>query len=170
MEKEMGTIEQLNVTPVGKSTFILAKLIPFWMVGFVAASFGFLFAWFIYGLLPVGSVVTLYLFSGLFIFTMTGFGLIISNHSSTIQQAIFVMFFFVIIFIMLCGLLTPVDSMPDWAQFITGLTPTKYIVHALQCVYLKGSNVWDLKLDFIALTTMMLFFNIWAILSYRKSK
>ncbi len=170
IEKETGTIEQLNVTPIKKSSFVLAKLIPFWLIGFVAALFGFLFAWLIYGLLPVGSFATLFFFSGLFIFTMTGFGLLISNHSSTIQQAVLVMFFFVIIFIMLCGLMTPVGSMPEWAQFIAGLTPTKYIVNVLQCVYLKGSNIMDLKLDLAVLTGMMLFFNIWAILSYKKSK
>lgn len=170
IEKEKGTIEQLNVTPVSKFTFILAKLIPFWIIGFVSLSIGFLLAWLVYGLVPVGSLFTLYLFSGLFILTMTGLGLVISNHSSTMQQATFVMFFFVIICIMMCGLLTPVKSMPDWAQWVAAFTPTKYMVNVLRTVYLKGSGIADLWPDFIALTAMMLFFNIWAVLSYRKSK
>jgi ABC-2 type transport system permease protein len=170
IEKERGTIEQLNVTPIGKVTFILAKLIPFWIIGFITVTFGFLFAWLIYGLVPPGGYTILYLFIGLFIFTMTGFGLLISNNSSTMQQSTFVMFFFVIIFVMLCGLLTPVDSMPDWAKFIAGLTPTKYMVNVLRCVYLKGSGLSDLIPDFIALSIMMVFYNVWAVLSYRKSK
>lgn len=170
IEKEQGTIEQMNVTPVSKVTFILAKLIPFWIIGLITVSLGFLFAWLVYGLVPLGSFAVLYLFIGLFIFTMTGFGLLISNNSSTMQQATFVMFFFVIIFVMLCGLLTPVDSMPDWAKFIAGLTPTKYMVNVLRCVYLKGSGIADLIPDLIALIIMMIFFNIWAVLSYRKSK
>jgi ABC-2 type transport system permease protein len=167
-EKERGTIEQLNVTPISKLTFILAKLIPFWIIGFFALSIGFLLAWLVYGLLPVGSFGLLYLSCGLFVLIMTGFGLVVSNSSATMQQATFVMFFFVIIFIMMCGLLTPVDSMPDWAQTIAAFTPTKYMVNILRCIYLRGSDIVDLKIDFIALTATMLFFNIWAVLSYRK--
>lgn len=170
VEKEMGTIEQLNVTPIGKFAFILAKLIPFWIIGLVAVSFGFLFAWLIYGLVPLGHFLTLYFFAALFILTMTGFGLLISNHSATIQQALFVMFFFVIIFIMLSGLLTPIDSMPGWAKWIAAFTPTKYVVNVLQSVYLRGSTIADLWIDMLVLIAMMLFFNIWAVISYRKSQ
>ena len=169
-EKEQGTIEQLNVTPISRTSFIFAKLIPFWIIGVVTLSLGFLFAWLIYGLVPAGSVGLLYFFSIIFIFTMTGFGLVISNKSSTMQQAVFVRFFFVMIFIMLCGLLTPVNSMPDWAQAIAALTPTKYMVNALNCIYLKGSGFMDLLPDIIALTAMLLFFNVWAVLSYKKSE
>lgn len=170
VEKEMGTIEQLNVTPIGKFAFILAKLIPFWIIGLVAVSFGFLFAWLIYGLTPLGNFLTLYFFAALFILTMTGFGLLISNHSGTIQQALFVMFFFVIIFIMLSGLLTPIDSMPEWAKAIAAFTPTKYVVNVLQSVYLRGSGIIDLWVDMLVLGAMMLFFNVWAVISYRKSQ
>ena len=101
---------------------------------------------------------------------MTGFGLVISNKSSTMQQAVFVMFFFAMIFIMLSGLLTPVDSMPAWAQVISALCPTTYIVDALRNIYLKGSGFLDLLPDFIALSAMMLFFNVWAVRSYKKSE
>lgn len=169
IEKEQGTIEQMNVTPVSKLTFILAKLIPFWIIGFITVSLGFFFAWLVYGLVPLGGYPVLYLFIALFVFTMTACGLLISNKSSTMQQATFVMFFFVIIFVMLCGLLTPVDSMPDWAKFIAGLTPTKYMVNVLRSVYLKGSGIADLKVDLIVLIAMMLFYTVWAVLSYRKS-
>ena len=169
-EKELGTIEQLNVTPISRTSFIFAKLIPFWLIGLMSLTLGFLFAWLVYGLVPAGSLWLLYLFSVIFILTMTGFGLVISNKSSTMQQAVFVMFFFVMICIMLCGLLTPVDSMPDWAQAIAALTPTKYMVNVLRCIYLKGSGLTDLLPDFIALSAMMLFFNVWAVRSYKKSE
>ena len=128
VEKEQGTIEQLNVTPISRTSFVFAKLIPFWIIGFVSLTLGFFFAWLVYGLSPAGSLGWLYFFSALFIFAMTGFGLVISNKSSTMQQAVFVMFFFAMIFIMLSGLLTPVDSMPAWAQVISALCPTTYIV------------------------------------------
>ncbi|MDR0419542.1 MAG: ABC transporter permease [Prevotellaceae bacterium] len=169
-EKEIGTIEQLNVTPIRKFTFILAKLIPFWIIGLTALTLAFVLSWLVYGLTPVGSFGTIYLFSGLFILTMTGAGLVVSNHSTTMQQATFVMFFFVIISILLCGLLTPVDSMPNWAQVIAGLTPTKYIVNVLRCVYLKGNGVANLWVDLLALSIMAITFNVWAVLSYKKSK
>lgn len=167
-EKELGTIEQINVTPVSKFAFILGKLIPYWIIGFLALSLCFFLAWLVYGLLPVGSVWTIYLFAGLFILTMTGMGLIISNSSSTMQQATFVMLFFVMIFVMMCGLLTPVKSMPRWAQGIAALTPTKYMVDVMRNVYLKGSRLADLKVDLIALSTMAIGLNVWAILSYHK--
>lgn len=170
IEKERGTIEQLNVTPMSKLNFVLAKLIPFWIIGLVSLSIAFFLSWLVYDLVPVGNLLTLYLFSGLFILIMTGLGVVISNNSSTVQQATFVMFFFVIINIMMCGLMTPVKSMPDWAQVIAAFTPTKYMVNVLRSVYLKGSGIADLSTDLVALLLMVIFFNVWALLSYRKTK
>ncbi len=168
-EKELGTIEQINVTPVSKLSFILAKLIPFWIIGIFALVVSMLLAWLIYGLWPVGSLWNILLFTGLFILTMTGMGLIISNSSSTMQQATFVMLFFVMIFVMMCGLLTPVGSMPDWAQAIAAVNPTKYMVDAMRGIYLKGSDLSDLWREATALAAMALILNVWAILSYRKN-
>ena len=170
VEKENGTIEQLNVTPISKLTFILAKLIPFWIIGLVALSITFFFAWLVYGLVPSGNYATLYLFSLLFILIMTGIGLMVSNHSATMQQALFVMFFIIIICVMMSGLLTPERSMPDWARIISAFTPTKYMVNVFRSVYLKGSSIFDLRIDLIILSSMALFFNAWAIVSYRKLK
>lgn len=168
-EKELGTIEQINVTPVSKFTFICAKLIPYWAIGILALSLCFLLAWLIYGQTPAGSLWTIYLFAAIFILVMTGIGLIISNKSSTMQQATFVMLFFVMIFIMMCGLLTPVQSMPEWAQAIAAFTPTKYMVNVMRAVYLKGSGIADLIPDLIALSAMAVVLNVWAVLSYRKT-
>ena len=98
-EKEAGTIEQINVTPVGKFTFILAKLIPYWSIGFFVLTLCFGLARLFYGLAPAGSIVTIYAAAGLFVLTISGFGLMISNHSDTMQQATFVMMFFMVILI-----------------------------------------------------------------------
>ena len=114
-EKEKGTIEQINITPVRKTSFIFAKLIPYWVMGLIVLSICMLLAWAVYGLSPHGGIWTVYLFSLLFIFALSGFGLIVSNYSDTMQQAMFVMFFFILVFMLMSGLLTPISSMPEWA-------------------------------------------------------
>jgi ABC-2 type transport system permease protein len=167
-EKESGTIEQMNVTPVGKIQFILAKLIPYWVVGFVVLSISFLASWVFYNFLPVGSFVTLFIFTFIFVLAISGFGLVISNYANTIQQAIFMIFFFVITFIFMSGLYTPVASMPDWAQLVSNISPLKYIINAFRQIYLKGSGFTDLIMPFLALAGLAVFFNGWAVLSYSK--
>ncbi len=167
-EKETGTIEQINVTPVSKFTFIMAKLIPYWTIGFVVLTVCFGLAMLVYGLTPAGNIATIYLFATIYILTVSGIGLVISNHSSTMQQAMFVMFFFMMIFIMMSGLFTPISSMPKWAQAITLFNPLKYFMQVMRMVYLKGSSIGELTTQFIALSCFALFFNLWAILSYKK--
>jgi len=148
-EKEFGTIEQINVTPVSKFTFILAKLIPYW----VAA----------------GHLWLLYFFALLFIIVISGMGLVVSNYSRTMQQAMFVMFFFVIIIMLMSGLFTPINSMPEWAQAITIANPLKYFIQVTRMVYLKGSGFDDLIMQFIALLFMAIMLNGWAVFSYKKN-
>ena len=167
-EKEIGTIEQLNVTPIGKFTFILGKLIPYWIVGLVVLNICFVLAWLIYDLWPVGSVGTIYLFACLYILVVSGFGLVISNYSNTMQQAMFVMFFFVIIFILMSGLFTSVNSMPEWAQWIARFNPLTYFMQVMRMIYLKGSGFAEMHKQFLILSAFMVGFNVWAILSYRK--
>ena len=168
-EKEIGTIEQINVTPVGKFSFIIAKLIPYWTMGFLVLNICLGLAALIYGLTPAGNLITIYFFSVIYVLVVSGLGLVISNHSSTMQQAMFVMFFFMIIMILMSGLFTPVNSMPQWAQDITIVNPLKYFIQVMRMVYLKGSNVSQLTTQFVALACFALFFNTWAVISYRKS-
>ena len=122
-EKEAGTIEQINVTPVNKFTFIAAKLIPYWLIGFVVLTICFVLAWLLYGILPAGHFLTIYVFALVFLPVVSGFGLVISNHSATLQQAMFVMWFFMLVLILMSGLFTPIHSMPKWAQWITRINP-----------------------------------------------
>jgi ABC-2 type transport system permease protein len=168
-EKEIGTIEQINVTPVGKFAFILAKLIPYWIIGLLVFSICLGLAALIYGLVPAGNLATIYFFALIYILVFSGFGLIISNHSSNMQQAMFMMFFFLIIIILISGLFTPIASMPQWAQSFTLFNPLRYFVEVMRMVYLKGSNLLQLGNQLAALVLFALITNIWAILSYRKS-
>lgn len=167
-EKEVGTIEQINVTPVGKFTFILAKLIPYWSIGFVVLTICFILAWLLYGILPVGHFLVIYCFAVLFVLSMSGLGLVISNHSATMQQAMFVMWFCMLILILMSGLFTPISSMPEWAQAITVLNPLKYLMQVMRMVYLKGSGFADMLPQLGALLAFVLFFNVWAVQSYQK--
>lgn len=169
-EKEKGTMEQMNVTPVTRLHFILAKLIPHWIIGFVALTFAMLIARLAYGIAPEGNVATLYGFAGVFMLAMSGFGLVISNYAKSLQQAMFMIFFFVITWIFLSGLYTPTAGMPGWAQAISTFSPLKYMIAVLRSLYLKGSGLADLTPEFAALSAFALAFNGWAILSYRKTE
>jgi len=168
-EKELGTTEQLNVTPMNKAVFILAKLIPYWIVGILILTITMGLASLIYGLNPA-SYFTIYLYTIVYTLAVSGLGIIISNYSDTMQQAMFVMFFFVLIIILISGLYTPVSSMPKWAQYITAFNPLKYFMEVMRAVYLKGSGMRELLPQFFALCGFAVFFNVWAVLSYKKSQ
>lgn len=168
LEKEIGTMEQINVSPVSKGSFILAKLIPFWIIGFFILTVGELIAWAVYGLVPAGHYYTIYLFATVYIVVVSGLGLVISNYAQTMQQAMFIVFFFMLIFIMLSGLYTPIESMPEWAKWVAEFNPLKHFMVVMRSVFLKGSGVIDLTKEMLALIGFALFFNTWAILSYRK--
>lgn len=168
-EKETGTIEQINVTPVSKPLFILAKLIPYWCIGFAVLTFCMFLGFTVYGIFPKGSLLTIYLFASIYILVVSGMGLVISNYSNTMQQAMFVMYFFMMILILMSGLFTPITSMPQWAQNITVLNPLKYFIQVMRQVYLKGSGFVHLIPQLISLSLFAFIFSVWAILSYKKS-
>jgi len=169
-EKEKGTLEQINVTPVGRFTLILSKLIPYWIIGFVVMTLCLGIARIFYSLTPKGPLPVLYLFSYIFILGVSGFGLVISNYGKTLQQAMFMMFFFIITFIFLSGLYTPVSSMEPWARFLSLFVPLRYMMEVFRQIYLKGSHFSDLLIQFAALSGFAVFFNTWAVLSYRKKE
>ena len=168
-EKETGTIEQLNVTPLGKSVFILGKLVPYWLVGLVVLTIGMALAALLYGIVPVGSFGLIYFFACVFILTISGFGLIISNYSATMQQAMFVMFFFLMVFILMSGLFTPVRSMPQWAQWIAAFNPLTYFIQVMRMLFLKGCSLSDLWPQLGKMLCFMVVFAVAAVWSYRKT-
>lgn len=167
-EKQTGTIEAMNVTPVSKMTFVLSKLIPFWIAGVVIVTIGMLIGWLVYGLVPQGSIGTIYLATLLFSLVMSGLGVFIANKSSTILQSIFLMFAFIMIFQLMAGLFTPISSMPQWAQHITNAVPPRYFIEIMRAVYLKGTTIPELMPQFAALTAFAAGMLLLAALTYRK--
>lgn len=169
-EKEQGTIEQMNVTPVSKSVFILAKLIPYWIIGMTVLTICFILAWLVYDITPAGNIPTLYLISFLLALTFSGFGIIVSNYSDTMQQAMFVMWFFMVCMILLSGLFTPVTSMPEWAQNITVFNPVRHYIDAMRTVFVRGGSFSDILPQTGTLAIFAVVADAWAIMSYRKNK
>lgn len=169
-EKEMGTMEQINVTPIPKYLFILAKLIPFWIIGLLLLTIGMGVIWVIYGLTPLGSLWSIYLYSFIYLIAFTGFGLMISNFAQTQQQAMFIIFFFFLIFILLSGLFTPISSMPNWAQNFTLINPLRYYVEVMRAIYIRGSELANLSKQFMVTTLFVILFNLLAVLTYKKVK
>ncbi len=167
-EKEIGTIEQINVTPVKKYQFILGKLIPFWILGLTILSIGLLIARLAYGIIPSGSFLTIYVFAAVYLLAVLGLGLLISTYTSTQQQAMLISFFLMMIFILLGGLYTSIDSMPVWAQWITKFNPVTYFIEVMRMVILKGSGLGDIKRHLLIVLGFAVFLNGWAVVSYRK--
>lgn len=167
-EKEAGTIEQINVTPIKKHIFILGKLIPFWIMGLVVLTLGLFVARIIYGISPLGNLFHVYLFAAVFLWATLGLGLLISTISKTQQQAMLIAFFLLMIFILLGGLYTSIDSMPKWAQIITWFNPVKYFIEVMRMIILKGSTLFDILKHIGIMILFAIFFNAWAVLSYSK--
>ncbi len=167
-EKEIGTIEQINATPVRKWQFILAKLIPYWCIGLVVLTICFVISWLVYDNLPAGNFFALYVVTIGFIFAMSGLGIIISNYSQTMQQAMLVMFFFMLIFNLMSGLFTPVSSMPDWAQWIAAFIPPKYYIECMRGIYQMGVSLGVLLPQLLTLFAFGVVLNVLAVVTYRK--
>lgn len=168
-EKEIGTIEQINVTPIKKHIFIMGKLIPFWVLANIVFTIGLLVARFVYGIVPVGSLLTLYAFISVYLLAVLGFGLLVSTFCDTQQQAMFIMFFFMMLFILLGGLFTSIDSMPEWAKLITRVNPVRYMIEVMRMVILKGSSFADVLPHVGIVSLMAVVLNSWAVLNYKKT-
>ncbi len=168
-EKEIGTLEQINVTPIRKSQFIIGKLFPFWILGMVILSIGLLIAKLIFNTPMVGSLLLMYAFTSIYILVILGIGLFISNFTDTQQQAMFIAWFFMVIFILMSGLFTPIESMPKWAQTLTEFNPIKYFVEVMRMVMLKGSGLMDIWPQFAKTSLYALAINFLAIWRYRKT-
>ena len=168
-EKETGTIEQINVTPVSKWAFILAKLIPYWIIALFVITVCLLLAWAIYGITPAGPVWLIYVLAILLALFFSSFGLIVSNYSDTMQQAIFVMWFFVVILMLLSGLFTPTRSMPSWSYLTTYINHMSYFVEAVRTVFIRGGDFQSVWRQVFALAAIALFMGVWAVKSYKKN-
>ena len=168
-EKEAGTIEQINVTPVSKWSFILAKLIPYWLIALFVITVCLLLAWFVYGITPAGPVWLIYVLAMLLALFFSSFGLIVSNYSDTMQQAMFVMWFFVVSIMLLSGLFTPTRSMPQWAYLTTYINPMHYFIDAIRTVFIRGGGLHETAHQVLALAGIGTLMGCWAVQSYKKN-
>ena len=168
-EKEMGTLEQINVTPIKKYQFIIGKLFPFWLLGIIILTIGLLIAKVLFAVPIVGNIGLIYLFSAVYLLVILGMGLLISNYTDTQQQSMFIAWFFVVIFILMSGLFTPIESMPVWAQNITLFNPIRYFVEVIRMVMLKGSTFSDISTQLLIICFYAVLMNVLAIWSYKKT-
>ena len=168
-EKEAGTIEQINVTPVSKWAFILAKLIPYWLIALFVITVCLLLAWLVYGITPAGPVWLIYVLAMLLALFFSSFGLIVSNYSDTMQQAMFVMWFFVVSIMLLSGLFTPTRSMPQWAYLTTYINPMHYFIDAIRTVFIRGGGLHETAHQVLALAGIGTLMGCWAVQSYKKN-
>jgi len=168
-EKEIGTLEQMNVTPIKKYEFIIGKLFPFWVLGMLLLTIGLIISRILFDIPMVGSTLLMYSYTTIYILVILGMGLFISNFTDTQQQAMFIAWFFVVIFILMSGLFTPIESMPDWAQFLTEFNPIKYYVEVMRMVMLKGSSFTDILSPFIKTSIYAVIMNGLAVWSYKKT-
>ena len=168
-EKEAGTIEQINVTPVSKWSFILAKLIPYWLIALFVITVCLLLAWLVYGITPAGPVWLIYVLAMLLALFFSSFGLIVSNYSDTMQQAMFVMWFFVVSIMLLSGLFTPTRSMPQWAYLTTYINPMHYFIDAIRTVFIRGGGLHETAHQVLALAGIGTLMSCWAVQSYKKN-
>ena len=168
-EKEIGTIEQINVTPVRKHQFIIAKMVPFLIIGIADLFLGLLLGKLAFDIPFEGSIALLFLCASIFLVAVLGFALFISTFSGTQQQFMFIAFFCMIIFILMSGVFTPLESMPDWAQKIDLINPVAYIMRINRMVMLKGSTIHDISRDIYSLIVIAIVFTVLAVKRYRKT-
>ncbi len=167
-EKEMGTIEQINVTPIKKYQFIIGKLLPFWILGLVVFTIGLIAAKIIFNTPVVGSLWVIYSFTIVYLLAVLGIGLFISTITETQQQAMFISWFFFVIFILMSGLFTAIENMPVWAQRITLFNPLRYFMEVIRMVLLKGSGFNEVRQHFIIISGFAIMINAFAVWRYRK--
>ena len=168
-EKEVGTIEQINVTPVRKHQFIIAKMVPFLIIGMIDLSLGLIIGKLVFNIPFVGSIVLLFLSSFIFLIAVLGLALFVSTFSGTQQQYMFVAFFCMIIFILMSGIFTPYESMPAWAQDFNLINPVAHLMRINRMVMLKGSTIHDIRMELYSLIIIAIAFTTLAVRRYRKT-
>lgn len=168
-EKELGTIEQINVSPIKKWQFIVGKLLPFWVVGLVVFSVGLIVARIFYGVVPIGSLLLLYLLAAVYLIAILGFGLLISTLAENQLQSMFITYFFIMVFVLMSGLFTSVESMPGWARNISSALPITHFMKAVRMIVIKGSSFADVSRILLYLLGFAVLLNGFAVWNYRKT-
>jgi ABC-2 type transport system permease protein len=167
-EKEIGTIEQINVTPIRKYQLLTGKLLPFWIIALFELGFGLILGKILFDIPVEGSLFLLFSFAGIFLLVVLGIGLFISTIANTQQQVMFMVFFFMLTFILMSGIFTPEESMPNWAQKLNLLNPFSYFMRVIRMVLLKGSGFKAVFNEFVSITIFGIVVLSLAIWRYRK--
>ncbi len=167
-EKEAGTLDQLNVTPIRPSVFIAAKLLPLWIIGLVEFTMGICIAVFVFHVPMLGSPLVLYAGAALFLLAALGIGLWVSTVAETQQQALFVTFSLLMIYVLMSGLFTPVRAMPAWVQTVAQINPMMHFIALVRAVMLKGATFVDVWRQLTALVVLGLVILTLAVSQYRK--
>ena len=167
-EKELGTAEQINVTPIRKSHFIFGKLFPFWLIAMFELAFGLMIGKLMFQLPTIGSMGLLFGCAAIYLLIVLGIGLFLSNISTSQQQVMFMTFFFMLTFILMSGIFTPTESMPDWAQKVNIINPFAYFMKVLRMILLKGSGLKDIMHELIAMSIYAVAILTLAVVGYRK--
>ncbi len=168
-EKEIGTIEQINVTPVKKYHFVIAKMVPFLLIGLVDLALGLVIGKLAFNIPFEGNILLMFFGATIFLIAVLGLALFISTFSGTQQQYMFVAFFFMIIFILMSGIFTPMESMPRWAQDFNYVNPVAYLIRINRMVMLKGSGFSDVSREIYSLIVIAIAFTTFAVVRYRKT-
>jgi ABC-2 type transport system permease protein len=168
-EKELGTLEQLNVTPISRAEFIAAKLLPFWVLGMAELAIGLGIGAGVFGMPVRGSLLLLLAVAAVYLVAALGIGLLISTAVDTQQQAMFVTFFVMMIYLLMSGLYTPVDSMPRWVRVVAELNPVKHFVEVTRAVLIKGATAGDIVKPVAMLVVFALGFFGLAVRRHRKT-
>ena len=167
-EKEIGTIEQINVTPIKKVHFLIGKLMPFWIIALFEMAFGLTIGYLIFNIPINGSLILLFSYVAIYMLVVLGLGLWISSFADTQQQAMFLAWFVTVIFILMSGLFTPIENMPDWAQKLTWINPVAYLIKVLRSVLLKGSTFAQMQWEFVKISLFAVAMIALAVSGYRK--
>lgn len=167
-EKEIGTIEQLNVTPIRKHQFIIGKLLPFWIIALFELAFGLTVAGLVFRIPMLGNLLLIFGLASVYLLVILGIGLWVSTVTETQQQAMFIAWFFMVIFILMSGLFTPIESMPVWAQKLTLINPIAYFIEIMRRVLLKGAGFAAVQVQFWSLVLYAFVVLTFAVRQYRK--
>ena len=167
-EKEIGTMEQINVTPIKKYAFIIGKLLPSLVIALFELAFGLLLGKLLFDIPIIGSIPLLFGFTTVYLLVVLSLGLLISTLSSNQQQVMFVTFFVMLLFILMSGIFTPTESMPEWAQKFNIFNPLAYFMRVIRMIMLKGSNFADVSTEFYHLLVYGLLMLGMAVWRYRK--
>jgi ABC-2 type transport system permease protein len=167
-EREIGTLEQLNVTPIRKIELIIGKVLPFAILGSIAFTIAMTVAVLQFHIPVSGSYGTLALFTGVYFMTSLGLGILVSTVTSTQQQAVFFAWFILVASILMSGFMFPISNMPVFLQKITYAIPLRYYIAALRDILLKGSGIGDLSTQLISLVAFGIGILGFSIIKFRK--